>query len=209
MEQFSDDFRAGLHGLMKWRRDARHFKTEPFPPHILQIYLASLALAPFFGLSEPWCVLRISSPSARQRAPGNFRAANARALTGYSGEQAQLCASLKLSGMIGAPEQLTIFCDDATIEGLGLGASSMPEMRRYSVAGAITLMWLTARAHGSVLGWVSVLNPAQLPRDLDAPPDWTFVAYLCLGSPNEISLTPKLETKGRETRAIQLQIETR
>ena len=108
-----------------------------------------------------------------------------------------------------APVHLAIYCDETTPKGAGLGAASMPEMRRYSVVGAITCMWLSARAQGLGLGWVSVLDPARLARDLDTPDNWTLVAYLCLGWPQENTLTPELETKGWETRAPAPLIETR
>ena len=209
MDEFSEDFRAGLHDLMRWRRDVRRFRTDPLDEALVQTCLDSFTLAPSVGLSEPWRIIRVTSDTARQAALENFQTANARALAGYDGEKAALYAGLKLSGMSDAPEQLAIYCDDSTDKGSGLGAGTMPEMRRYSVVGAISLMWLTARAHGLGLGWVSVLDPARLNRDLDVPKDWSLVAYLCMGWPQDNSLTPELETKGWETRAPSLKIETR
>lgn len=171
--------------------------------------LETFHLAPSVGLSEPWRIIRVTSPAARQAALENFKAANAEALEGYSGEQAALYASLKLSGMQDAPEQLAIYCDDTTEKGSGLGAGTMPEMRRYSVVGAITLMWLTARTHGLGLGWVSVLDPDRLNRDLDVPDGWSLVAYLCMGWPREHTVTPELETQGWDARAPRLHVESR
>ncbi|MBM1555773.1 5,6-dimethylbenzimidazole synthase [Sulfitobacter mediterraneus] len=209
MEQFCDDFRAGLHDLMRWRRDVRHFRTDPVDEALVQTCLGTFNLAPSVGLSEPWRILRVASDAARQAALENFRTANAQALAGYDGDQAALYASLKLSGMQDAPVQLAVFCDDTTSKGSGLGAASMPEMRRYSVVGAVTQMWLAARAYGLGIGWVSVLDPDRLSRDLKAKEGWHLVAYLCLGWPKEESLTPELETKGWEHRARHLNIETR
>ena len=209
MEQFSDDFRAGLTDLMRWRRDVRHFRSDPVDEALVRQCLDSFCLAPSVGLSEPWRLLRLSSDRARGAALANFTDANADALAGYAGEQAALYASLKLSGMQDAPIQLAVYCDEATDKGSGLGAATMPEMRRYSVVGAINLMWLTARALGLGLGWVSVLDPARLNRDLDAPGDWALVAYLCLGWPRDVSLTPELELKGWDRRAPALHIESR
>ncbi len=209
MHDFSEDFRAGLTDLMRWRRDVRQFRTDPVDEALVQECLSTLSLAPSVGLSEPWRVIRITSDAARASALENFRTANAKALEGYDGDRARLYASLKLSGMIDAPEQFAVFCDDTTAKGAGLGAASMPETRRYSVVGAISLMWLHARAHGIGMGWVSVLDPAQLCRDLDTPEGWTLVAYLCLGWPCDVSLTPELETKGWEARAAALHIEER
>ena len=209
MDAFSEDFRAGLHDLMRWRRDVRHFRTDPVDQALLQHCLDTFQLAPSVGLSEPWRIVRVTSTSARAAAKANFQTMNSQALDGYAGDKARLYASLKLSGMEDAPEHLAIYCDDSTEKGSGLGAASMPEMRRYSVVSAITGMWLTARTHGLGIGWVSVLDPERLNADLEVPEDWTLVAYLCLGWPQENSLTPELETKGWETRAPTLHIETR
>ncbi len=209
METFSTDFRAGLHDLMRWRRDVRHFLTDPVDPALMQECLDTFHLAPSVGLSEPWRIIRIASDTARHAALENFKTANADALAGYTGEKAELYASLKLSGMRDAPEQLAIYCDDSTEKGSRLGAGTMPEMRRYSVVAAITCMWLTARSHGLGLGWVSVLDPDRLSRDLAVSDDWSLVAYLCIGWPRDTTLTPELETKGWETRAPHLLIESR
>ncbi|WP_299025475.1 5,6-dimethylbenzimidazole synthase [uncultured Sulfitobacter sp.] len=209
MHAFSDEFRAGLDDLMRWRRDVRQFRTDPVDEALVTECLSTLSLAPSVGLSEPWRVIRVRSKAARAAALENYRHANAKALEGYEGDKASLYASLKLSGMDQAPEHIAVFCDDSTAKGAGLGAATMPEMRRYSVVGAITLMWLHARTRGLGIGWVSVLDPQQLCRDLDAPQDWSLVAYLCLGWPADVSLTPELETKGWEARAAALHIEER
>lgn len=209
MDTFSEDFRAGLHDLLRWRRDVRHFRTDPVDPALLDQCLNAFTLAPSVGLSEPWRILRVTSDAARAQAIKNYKTANAKALEGYDGDKAALYAALKLSGMQEAPEHLAIYCDDSTDKGAGLGAGSMPEMRRYSVVGAITCMWLTARAQGLGVGWVSVLDPVRLNADLEVPEGWTLVAYLCLGWPQENTLTPELETKGWEVRAPALHIETR
>ncbi|MBM1691036.1 5,6-dimethylbenzimidazole synthase [Sulfitobacter geojensis] len=209
MDTFTDAFRAGLHDLMRWRRDVRQFRTDPVDEALLRQCLDTFSLAPSVGLSEPWRILRVTSPEARAKAISNFEDSNAQALTGYGGDQAKLYASLKLSGMKEAPQHLAVYCDDTTEKGAGLGVASMPEMRRYSVVGAITLMWLTARSLGLGVGWVSVLDPTRLNADLDVPEGWSLVAYLCIGWPQQNTLTPELETKGWEVRAPDLHIENR
>jgi 5,6-dimethylbenzimidazole synthase len=171
--------------------------------------LSAFSTAPSVGLSEPWRILCIESADARAAALDNFRAANSAALAGYSGVDAAAYSKLKLSGMQDAPVQLAVFCDDSTGKGRGLGAGTMPEMRRYSVACAITLFWLTLRAEGLGLGWVSILDPAQLSRDLNAPEDWSLIGYFCIGWPEEVSDSPDLERAGWETRNKALNLETR
>ena len=209
MPDFSKDFQADLLRLMRWRRDVRRFRTRPVDEAILRDCLATFALAPSVGLSEPWRVVRVQSASARAAALANFKAVNAVALDGYDGEKARLYSSLKLSGMQDAPLQLAVFCDEATPKGSGLGAQTMPEMRRYSVVSAIMQFWLVARTYGLGLGWVSILDPDRLCQELDIPRDWRLVAYLCIGWPETDSDTPELELAGWEDRRQDVPVETR
>ncbi len=204
MREFSQDFQSELSALMKWRRDVRHFKPDTVPQDLIQECLDVFQDAPSVGLSEPWRIVQLKSDASRQKALENFQSANADALADYDGEKANLYASLKLSGMKDAPVQLAIFCEEDTPKGGGLGAQTMPEMRRYSVVAAIMTFWLKARAHGLGLGWVSILDPDQLRADLDVPNNWTLVAYLCMGYPQEETLTPELETVGWEARDPEL-----
>lgn len=209
MQSFPEDFQSELTRLLRWRRDVRRFRTDPVDEALLSECLDAFLLAPSVGLSEPWRIVRVASETARTAAYENFKSANAEALAGYAGEKAETYAGLKLSGMNDAPVQLAIYCDDGTDKGAGLGAKTMPEMRRYSVVGAINLFWLTARARGLGVGWVSILDPEQLNKDLDVPADWSLVAYLCVGYPEEVSKTPELEKLGWEDRRQALPVQTR
>ena len=121
-QTFSDDFRTQFDLLPRLRRDVRRFRTDPVDEAVLMRCLDAFRLAPSVGLSEPWRVIRVDSPSARAAAMENFRVSNEQALAGYSGDKAQLYSRLKLTGMQEAPVQLAIFCDDSTDKGMGLGA---------------------------------------------------------------------------------------
>lgn len=209
MARFSEPFREELTELMRWRRDVRRFRTDPVDEAVLERCLKSFLMAPSVGLSEPWRLIRLTSDQAKQAALDNFSAANADALAGYEGEKAQLYSTLKLTGMREAPVQLAVFCDEATEKGSGLGAATMPEMRRYSVVAAVTQFWLLARAHGLGVGWVSILDPVKLGRDLKAPENWKLVAYLCVGIPAQEETTAELENAGWEQRDRELLVEPR
>lgn len=209
MSRFTSDFQSGLIDLMRWRRDVRRFRPDPVDEALLRRCLDTFLYAPSVGLSEPWRILRIESDTARAAALDNFRQANAQALDGYSGARAKLYSAMKLSGMQEAPVQLAVFCDEGTEKGAGLGALTMPEMRRYSVVAAIAQFWLFARAQGLGVGWVSILDPARLCRDLDAPANWALVGYLCIGWPEAFSDTPELEHAGWEDRRGTLPLELR
>ena len=149
---YGPDFRAELRDLMRWRRDVRRFRTDPVEAAVLNRCLHAFALAPSVGLSEPWRLIRVETADARAAVIANFEAANATALAGYDDEKARLYAGLKLSGMREAPVHLAVFCDETTPKGAGLGAQTMAETRAYSVVGAISMLWLAARAEGLGLG---------------------------------------------------------
>ncbi|WP_170547195.1 5,6-dimethylbenzimidazole synthase [Ruegeria arenilitoris] len=208
-QTFNDDFRTQFDLLMRLRRDVRRFRTDPVDEAVLTRCLDAFRLAPSVGLSEPWRVIRVESEAARAAALKNFQAANAESLAGYSGEKAQIYSGLKLSGMQEAPVQLAVFCDDATDKGQGLGAGTMPEARRYSVVSAITLFWLALRTHGLGLGWVSILDPDKMTRDLNVPDGWRLIGYFCVGWPEELLDSPELERVGWESRYDTLPVEVR
>lgn len=209
MRAFSRDFQDDLRDLMRWRRDVRRFRADPVDEALLAEALGAFCLAPSVGLSEPWRLVRVDGASARAAVLANFEAANADALMGYSGDKAARYAGLKLSGMREAPVQLAVFSDEETDKGAGLGRATMPEMLRYSVVSALMLFWLAARARGLGVGWVSILDPDRLARDLDAPAGWRLVAYLCVGWPEDDAETPELERLGWEDRDQGLEVLTR
>lgn len=198
--EFDETFRARLQDLLIWRRDVRRFQTTPLPTGSAERLVEAARLAPSVGLSEPWRFVLVDAPQRRQAIRANFESANDAALAGYNGERAQLYASLKLSGMDTAPLQMAVFTDEDTEQGHRLGRSSMPETLAYSAVTAIHTMWLVARAEGIGIGWISILDPATIPEILETPPSWRFVAYLCIGYPEEDLDRPVLEDAGWETR---------
>jgi 5,6-dimethylbenzimidazole synthase len=179
--------------LFAWRRDVRRFKTDPLPPSLIESLVRTSALAPSVGNSQPWRFVSVESAAARGAVIANFDACNAAALKSYEGERAALYASLKLAGLHDAPVHLAVFCDHAAEAGFGLGRKTMPETLDYSAAAAVHTFWLAARAQGIGVGWVSILDPAEICRALDVPPSWKFIAYLCVGFPQEEHLDPELE----------------
>ena len=130
-------------------------------------------------------VVRVDDKARRASIRANFEAANHDALSDYVGERVALYARLKLAGLSDAPIQLAVFCDEATGQGHGLGARTMPETRRYSTVCALYTFWLAARVRGLGLGWVSILDPETIAEALGVPRAWTFIAYLCVGFPRE------------------------
>jgi 5,6-dimethylbenzimidazole synthase len=197
---FDDRFRAELDQLLSWRRDVRRFRRDPVPRPLLSEILALAQLSPSVGNSQPWRWVEVASQPKREAVRENFRGCNGQALAAQEASRAASYARLKLEGLDAAPAQYAVFCDHGTAQGHGLGALTMPEALDYSVASMITVMWLAARARGLGLGWVSILDPERLKRDLGTPPTYRFIAYLCLGWPEEEHETPELERSGWQER---------
>lgn len=197
---FGPGFVEELRSLLALRRDVRHFTAQPVDATLLSALVEEAAHSPSVGFSQPWRFVKIQSGERREAVIASFEQANERALYAYEGERAQRYAGLKLAGLRDAPVHLAVFCDEATQTGAGLGAQTMPEMRRYSCAMAIYTFWLLARAHGIGVGWVSILDPDEVTRALDVPADWTLVAYLCVGYPETYETKPELERRGWEKR---------
>lgn len=190
---FDAPFRARLNELFRWRRDVRRFRGDPLPEDLLDALLKAASLAPSVGLSQPWRFVLVEDAARRSAVRHNFETQNREALDSYHGEDAKRYATLKLEGLSEAPVQLAVFCDCETARGKGLGSRTMPETLRYSVVAAVQNLWLAARGHGVGVGWVSILDPEAVREDLELPEDWTLVAYLCLGYPQEEHLDPELE----------------
>ncbi|MGJ3259555.1 MAG: 5,6-dimethylbenzimidazole synthase [Rhodospirillales bacterium] len=199
--QFDRRFRDTLETLLVWRRDVRRFRAEPLPDGLLEDLLRMAALSPSVGNAQPWRFVIVEDEDRRNRIVANFERANADALADYEGERAELYAGLKLAGLKEAPVHLAVYCDEAGGMGFGLGRKTMPEMLAYSVVGAITTLWLAARAHGVGLGWVSILEPGDVDRTLEVPEGWKLVGYLCMGYPVEEHTTPELVRAGWQDRA--------
>jgi 5,6-dimethylbenzimidazole synthase len=201
--RFDETFKAQFAELVRWRRDVRRFRTDAVQPDLIARLLALAVFAPSVGLSQPWRFVLVETPVRRQGIAENFAKANEAALAGYAGERQARYAKLKLEGLAQAPVHLAVCADEATAAGHGLGSRTMPETIRYSVVAAIQTLWLAARAEGLGVGWVSILDPAAVRETLDLPPRWSFIAYLCIGWPQEEHDDPELERHGWQERTCE------
>jgi 5,6-dimethylbenzimidazole synthase len=198
--RFDAAFREKFAELLRWRRDVRRFRADPVDERLLDRLLALASLAPSVGLSQPWRFVLVETPARREAIAENFARANDAALNGYAGERQGRYARLKLEGLRQAPVHLAVCADETTGQGHGLGRQTMPETLRYSTVAAIQTLWLAARTEGLGVGWISILDPDAVRATLDLPSDWSFVAYLCLGWPEEEHDDPELERHGWEQR---------
>lgn len=197
-ETFTVEFQQELSRLIRNRRDVRHFRPDPVPAAVLIDLLEVSNLAPSVGLSQPWRFVIVSDAHRRESVGKIFEAENALQLIKQSSDKREDYARLKLAGLRDAPVHLALFVEPNPSQGHGLGRSSMPETIAYSGVMAVHTLWLAARALGIGLGWVSILQPAEVSAALDVPIEWSFIGYFCIGYPVTETERPELEQAGWE-----------
>jgi 5,6-dimethylbenzimidazole synthase len=197
---FDEAFQAKLKTLIAWRRDVRRFIDRPVRRDTIEQLLDVAQLSASVGNSQPWRWMQVDSRTKRNEIRANFLASNEAASNAQPPDRAVVYSNLKLEGIDKAPVQFAVFCDEATEQGFGLGRQKMPQTLEYSTVVMISTFWLAARAVGLGVGWVSILDPAEVSRVLDAPLSWKLVAYLCVGWPAEELFEPELERQGWQPR---------
>jgi 5,6-dimethylbenzimidazole synthase len=200
--RFSDDQARVLDDILRWRRDVRHFRTDPVPEALLDRLRGAMNLAPSVGNARPWRVIRVRDARLRAEVRANFLACNRAALESYDPAAQADYVRLKLAGLDEAPVHLAVFTLTDPPEGRRLGRRTMPDTLRQSTAMAVHTLWLAARAANLGLGMVSILDPRAMESLFAVPAGWEFSAYLCLGWPESHDDTPLLHRVGwQENRA--------
>ena len=194
--KLSSEHQSAFADLLAWRRDVRHFKTNPIAPELLEQIEAAVEYAPSVGNSRPWRIVQVKSAQRRAAIIDCFEASNRQAGAHYDEATRQDYQALKLAGLREAPVILAFFTENDPAEGRGLGRQTMPETLAYSTVMAIHTLWLFCRTHNVGVGWVSILDPQTVVEALEVPDTWSFTAVLCLGYPAEEHDTPELHRNG-------------
>ncbi|HVR22782.1 MAG TPA: 5,6-dimethylbenzimidazole synthase [Candidatus Polarisedimenticolia bacterium] len=191
----------GVYRAIRERRDVRSgFLPEPLSEEVLDRLMDAAHRAPSVGLMQPWRFILIRAVEIRKAVHDIFLRANQAALDTYEGDRRKKYASLKLEGILEAPQNLCIVCNPECERGHRLGRFSMPETALYSAVCAVQNLWLAARAEGIGVGWVSILDKQALHEVLHIPENIVPVAYLCLGYVDHFAAEPDLERAGWERR---------
>jgi 5,6-dimethylbenzimidazole synthase len=198
---FSEAERHGVYRAIFERRDVRsQFLPDPIPPELLARLLAAAHHAPSVGFSQPWDFILIDDLELRGQIKTMFSRENERAAGNYEGKQADLYRTLKLEGILDAPLNLCITCHRSRGGPHVLGRNTMLETDLFSTCLAVQNLWLAARAEDIGIGWVSIVEPAELTRLLGLPEDVYPLAYLCIGFVSEFLAEPELQKKGWRNR---------
>lgn len=178
------------------RRDIRRFRPDAVPDDILTAVLEAGHRAPSVGHSQPWRFIVVTEARARDRAAVMADRCRLRQAAGMTEESARGLLDLRLEGIREAPLGIVVACDRRTPAAGVLGRATFPDTDLWSCAAAIENMWLTARAHGLGLGWVTLFEPAELADLLGLPDGVETLGWLCLGWPDERPPEPGLERAG-------------
>ena len=146
--RFDEGFRGEFAELLAWRRDVRRFRPGAVPEATLELLFGLTAFAPSVGNCQPARFVRVDEEAPPRGGPRKFRGRQPPGAHRLLRRAGKALRDLKLAGLREAPVHLAVFCDEATEQGHGLGARTMPETRRYSAVCALHTFWLAARAYG-------------------------------------------------------------
>ena len=187
------DVTAALAQVVGGRRDIRRYRPDPVPEELLMAVLDAGHAAPSVGHSQPWRFVVVTDPVTRDRAAHMADRARLEQAAGLTSERAARMLDLKLEGLREAPVGVVVACDRRTPAAGVLGRATFPDADMWSCATAVENMWLSARAHGLGMGWVTLFEPAELADLLGLPDGVETLGWLCLGWPDERPPEPGLQ----------------
>jgi nicotinate-nucleotide--dimethylbenzimidazole phosphoribosyltransferase len=194
---FGDDARRALRQIIDARRDVRRrYLPTPVPEDVLDRVLQAAHRAPSVGLSQPWDFLILTDPAVRARVAAHVDEERQRFAASLPAARARTFDDLKVEAIRETPLNLVV---TSTLERGGahvLGRYTQPDMAHYSTCLAVENLWLTARAEGLGVGWVSFYRPSVLSSILRLPQHVVPIAYLCVGYVEEFDPAPELALRG-------------
>ena len=194
--EFPPEAKRAVYDAIALRRDVRNFRPDPVPDEVLLRVLEAAHRAGSVGFMQPWDFVVLRSPERRAEVYELFRRANERAAARWEGDRAARYGALKLQGILDAPLSVCVTCDTRRGGPHVLGRDTIRETDVYSTCLAVQNLWLAARAEGVGVGWVSIVDNAELAAALRLPAGVVPVAFLCVGWPVEFPESPMLEATG-------------
>ena len=196
-DNFTEEEKRGFYKAIYSRRDVRsHFIPNPIEDNILSKILHAAHHAPSVGFSQPWNFILIKDVKTKKKIKKSFEEEKNRSSQLVEEPKKGKYLSFKLEGILESPVNLCVTYDPTKFGPFVIGRSSIPEAGLYSVCCAIQNLWLSARAEGVGLGWVSILSNNTLKETLELPEHVIPVAYLCLGYVDDFAEKPDLEIEG-------------
>lgn len=194
---FSEEARRAVYECISLRRDIRHFRPGvAIENSTLTRILQAAQQAPSVGFSQPSGFVVLSDLDLRERIRQSFLSCREAEAQRFPEQRRAAYLAQKLEGICESSLNLCVVVDLRDREEVILGTTVQPEAVRASACCAVENLWLAARAEGIGVGWVSIVEPSVLRRELSLPPGVEPVAYLCLGYPVAFRRRPMLEETG-------------
>jgi nicotinate-nucleotide--dimethylbenzimidazole phosphoribosyltransferase len=188
--------RDALAAVIAGRRDVRRFRPDRIGDDVLHRLLAAAHQAPSVGLTQPWRFIVVRSDATRARVRALAERERVRQAPRFDAGRTRAFLDQKVEGILEAPVGLVVCCVPPPPGTEVLGRGTIPATDLHSTVCAIENLWLTARAEGVGVGWVSFYRPDDLRDVLGIPAAVDPVAWLCLGWPDERPVRPGLERAG-------------
>lgn len=188
LDSFTSTEKEGLYKAVFSRRDVRsHFIDKKIPDDLLVKILNAAHHAPSVGYSQPWDFIIIKNKATRLKVKNSFILEREKSISLLDNDldKQDKYIKLKLEGILESDINICVTYDPERFGPFILGRTSIPETGEYSVCCAIQNLWLTARAEGIGVGWVSILSIDDLRKILGIPNHVKPIAYLCLGYVNK------------------------
>ena len=191
-----DQVQQGLDTAIDTRRDIRRYRHDDVPKELVNTVLWAGHRAPSVGHSQPWRFIVVRDGDIRDRAAVMADRERLRQAELLTPDRRAHLLDLQLEGIREAPVGIVVACDRRAPASGVLGRNTFTDADMWSCACAVENMWLTARAHGLGMGWVTLFQPEELAELLHLPNDVETLGWLCLGWPDERPPAPGLERRG-------------
>lgn len=192
---FPEEVREALDRVIGARRDIRRFRPDDVPDDLVRAVVNAGHGGPSVGHSQPWRFIVVRERRTRERVAWLADRERLRQAGQLTPDRAARLLDLQLEGIREAPLGLVVACDRrAPAQGV-LGRNTFHDADLWSCACAIENMWLSARAAGLGMGWVTLMRPTDLAGLLGLPDGVETLGWLCLGWPDERPPYPGLERR--------------
>ncbi len=188
--------RDALAAVIAGRRDVRRFRPDPVPDDVVRRLLTAAHQAPSVGLSQPWRFVVVRDAGTRAQVRALAERERVRQAPRFGEDRTRAFLDQKVEGILEAPLGICVCCVPPPRGREILGRATIPQTDLHSTVCAIENLWLTARAEGVGVGWVSFYRPEDLRAVLGIPAAVDPVAWLCVGWPDERPRRPGLERSG-------------
>jgi 5,6-dimethylbenzimidazole synthase len=190
------DSRQGLYDSIFRRRDIREFLPDPIPEDVLARVLVAAHHAGSVGFTQPWNFVIVKDLNRRGLVKQVFEQEHAINAAQFEHERREKFMSLKLEGILEAPLNLIVTCERGRLGPAVLGRTAIEDVEIYSTCLAVQNLWLSARAEGLGVGWVSILRNDAIRKIFHIPESILPIAYLCIGYVKGFPARPMLERVG-------------